>query len=118
METQIDFLPIGSVVRLEGGNKRLMITGYAPMAEEEPEYVYDYCGCLYPEGVIRSEENYVFDHEDIEEVYFIGYEDEESKEYKIKVNETLSKMYEDDSEEEQVEEVIKPSKPLIDIESL
>lgn len=118
MEMTNDFLPIGSIVRLEGGNKKLMITGFCPMAEDEPEYVYDYCGCLYPEGVITSEENYVFDHEDIEEVSFIGFEDDEGKEYQKKINETLADMYKDIEDEEDGEQIDKPSQPLINIESL
>lgn len=96
MEMTVDYLPIGSIVRLEDGTKKLMITGYCTVPAESPDVVYDYCGCLYPEGILNSEENYVFDHDQIEEVSFIGYEDDESKEFKKVILETMDKTYEDD----------------------
>ncbi|MBQ2640218.1 MAG: DUF4176 domain-containing protein [Bacilli bacterium] len=74
-------LPIGSVVLLEGGEKKLMVTGFYTISDESPDEVYDYCGCLYPEGVISSDEVYVFNKDQIAEVSFIGYEDEEGKEF-------------------------------------
>ena len=46
------YLPIGSVVILKNGRKRLMITGYAQVDLEKKDKIYDYCSCLYPEGVI------------------------------------------------------------------
>ena len=81
------FLPIGSVVKLKGGQKRLMITGFLQMEQEEDgqKSVWDYIGCLYPEGMITSEINYLFNHSQIEEVYFIGLVDEEEKEFKKKL---------------------------------
>ena len=44
-------LPIGSVVSLYGGEKRLMILGYVKYLQgDDSGKVYDYCGCTYPEG--------------------------------------------------------------------
>ena len=61
------FLPAGSVVLLEGATKRLMITGFCTMAAEEAEGVmYDYSGCMYPEGMISSDQNALFNHDQIE----------------------------------------------------
>ena len=44
------FLPIGSVVKLKDGQKRLMITGFLPIEQNEKgeKNVWDYSGCLYP----------------------------------------------------------------------
>ena len=50
-------LPIGSVVKISGGEKRLMIVGYFPKVKTDGK-VYDFIGCLYPEGFIK--ENLVF----------------------------------------------------------
>ena len=36
------YLPIGSVVLLDGGETKVMITGFVASAEDENE-VYDYC---------------------------------------------------------------------------
>lgn len=67
------FLPIGSVVLLKGAEKRLMICGRAQLDAEQT--YYDYSGCLYPEGYIGASEMYLFNDEDIETVYFIGFQD-------------------------------------------
>ena len=75
------FLPIGSVVLLKGGKKKLMITGYCMKTEEEPDKIYDYNGCLFPEGEINSKITSVFDHKQIEKVFFKGYESEETEEF-------------------------------------
>ena len=69
-------LPIGSVVLLEEGTKRLMIFG-VKQTNEDTNIEYDYIGVLYPEGNIGNENQFLFNHEDIKEVVFTGYEDEE-----------------------------------------
>ena len=55
-------LPIGSVVKLKNGQKRLMITGFLQMEQDEKgqKNIWDYSGCLYPEGMLTSEANYAF----------------------------------------------------------
>ena len=87
-----ELLPIGSVVLLKEGEKRLMITGYYSISEDSPDKIYDYCGCLYPEGVISSEEIYVFDHAQIDKISFTGYIDEEEKAFKINLAEAVKEM--------------------------
>lgn len=72
------YLPIGSVVMLTGGRKELLITGYCMETPQKPGKVFDYCGCMYPEGVIRSDITCVFDHSQIEKVLFLGYMNEKS----------------------------------------
>ncbi len=66
-------LPIGSVVLLKGANHRLMIIGYCQRMISEPEKVYDYVACFYPEGFISAEKNLLFNREQIEQVYAVGY---------------------------------------------
>ena len=65
------FLPIGSIVLLNGGTKELMITGYCIVSEDalkEKEKnpsgvrIYDYSACTYPEGFVRTDLNILFDH--------------------------------------------------------
>lgn len=43
------FLPVGTVVLLKNGKKRVMITGFCVQPQGKDE-AYDYSGCLYPEG--------------------------------------------------------------------
>jgi hypothetical protein len=66
-------LPIGSVVRLNGGEKKLMILGYLRYSKASKIEVYDYTACLYPEGGQDPSENFVFNHEDIDSIYALGY---------------------------------------------
>lgn len=74
------YLPIGSVVLLKGATKRIMIIGYAVTAPESGDKIWDYIACLYPEGV-APEKNIVFQHDDIEKIFSLGYSDEEQKKF-------------------------------------
>ena len=84
-----ELLPIGSVVRLKDGKKKVMITGFCVSTSEEDNKMYDYCGCMYPEGVISSDKNLVFNHNQIEELFFLGYVNVEEQEFKIKLYKNL-----------------------------
>ena len=83
------FLPIGSVVMLENATKRLMITGFYAAPKDDKTKVYDYSGCLYPEGIFSSEQNGLFNHDQIKTIYAIGYSDEEEKKFKEKLNDLI-----------------------------
>ena len=74
-----DLLPIGSVVMLNGGQKKLMIFGVkqANKVDESDSKEYDYIGVLYPEGNVGNRHQYLFNQNDIESVEFRGYENEE-----------------------------------------
>lgn len=85
-----DLLPIGSIVLLEGGEKRLMITGIMQSDAGRKRREYDYLGVLYPEGHIGGEHQYLFNHEDVKTVIFRGFEDAERVEFVKK----LTKLYE------------------------
>ncbi|MDR0858014.1 MAG: DUF4176 domain-containing protein, partial [Oscillospiraceae bacterium] len=50
-----DLLPVGSVVLLNGADKRLMIYGVLQLNPEDGVQ-YDYLGCLYPEGYVGLEQ--------------------------------------------------------------
>lgn len=75
------YLPLGSVVLMKEAKKRIMITGYAVKAPESGEKLWDYIGCLWPEGVIAPDKNLLFDHKDIQQIYAIGYSDDEQKRF-------------------------------------
>ncbi len=78
MKTQ-DLLPIGSVVLLKNGEKKLMIIGIMQSdGKGRRKRNYDYLGELYPEGHLgEGVHQYLFNHEDINEILFRGYEDAE-----------------------------------------
>lgn len=85
-----DLLSIGSVVRLHDGEKRLMIIGIMQSDASGNGKEYDYLGILYPEGHIGDQFQYLFNQEDIEEVIFRGFEDDERVEFLNK----LTNLYE------------------------
>ena len=98
-----EFLPVGSVVLLKGGTKRVMVTGFCSVDNDNQEKMYDYTGCLYPEGIINSNEICLFDDEQIEKVFFKGYIDFEELKFKNNLSKTLKNM-EDSLELEEIEE--------------
>ena len=97
------FLPIGTVVMLEGGKKRVMITGFLTSSNNDKNIVYDYSGCLYPEGILSSEQTLVFNHDKIKEVHFIGFMDNEEKKFKEKLEQLILKSDKEKELEGEVE---------------
>lgn len=101
------FLPIGTVVMLNGGKKEIMITSYC-IFPTNAEYkdgkrvaaerkMYEYGGCIYPEGVIDSNLTCAFNHDQIAEVLYMGYETDKQKELSKVLNdgyETYKEKYE------------------------
>lgn len=84
-----ELLPIGSIVLLRDGEKRLMICGILQSEANGDGQEYDYLGVLYPEGHIGEEFQYLFNHEDISKIVFRGFDDEERQ----KFLENLSGIY-------------------------
>lgn len=74
-------LPIGSVVLLKGGKKKTVIIGVMQFRLGNEEKLYDYQGVPYPEGYMGDGTSYLFNHDQIEEVIFRGYEDTERQNY-------------------------------------
>lgn len=70
------YLPVGSVVLLKDGRKRLLIIGRKEK-ERQGDRSWDYLACPYPEGFMGEDFAYLFDHEQIERVFFIGFQDGE-----------------------------------------
>lgn len=86
-----DMLPIGSVVLLKGGNKRIMIIGRIQTKSGE-ERIYDYSACYYPQGMVGSDSTFFFDKDAIEEVFYRGFEDEEELSFRENVLDTLGEL--------------------------
>jgi len=84
-----ELLPIGSVVLLKEGKKKLMTFG-VKQTDANTKKEYDYIGVLYPEGNIGDGGQFLFNHDDIDEIFFNGYEDEERDTF----IENLTKYYE------------------------
>lgn len=87
-------LPIGSVVLLKNSSKKLMVMGFAQVAADNPEKVYDYVGCVFPEGFLGPEQTFLFDSHQIDKIYAVGYQDEEQMAFKTRVDAALMELRE------------------------
>ncbi|MGN9106674.1 DUF4176 domain-containing protein [Oliverpabstia intestinalis] len=85
-----ELLPIGSVVLLKGGNKRLMICGRIQTRKGE-DTIYDYCGCYYPEGIEPSN-MFFFNRDAIDTLFFVGFQDAEELQLRENVFANLGEL--------------------------
>lgn len=98
MDTKEKYLPIGSVVLMKDAKKRVMVTGYAVKSPESGDKIWDYIGCLYPEGMVTANKNLLFQHESIDKVYALGYSDDEQKQF-MEVLKKATKFHEEKAKE-------------------
>lgn len=86
-------LPIGSVVLLKNSTKRVMIIGVCQIAKQEDGTMkfYDYSGCVFPEGYLGPDKNYLFNNDQIDQLFAIGYQDAEALAFKEKADELDAK---------------------------
>ena len=84
-EIKPKYLPVGTVVLLENGSKRVMINGFCTMDANKPDKIYDYSGVLFPEGSLSSDQTLLFDHSQIVRVDHYGLDDQEEKDFKVKL---------------------------------
>ena len=69
-----NLFPIGTVVTVKDANKSMMIIGVLP---ENDGKRYDYIAVLYPEGYLTEKQIYLFNHDDVVKVEYLGYMNEE-----------------------------------------
>ena len=86
------YLPIGTVVMLKGGNKRIMISGFCAVDSNNKDKIYDYSGCIYPEGFLSSKQTYLFNHNQIKEICYLGFIDSEEQEFKVKLSDLIENI--------------------------
>ena len=112
------FLPVGSVCLLKNGTKKVMVTGFCIKSPDTDDKIYDYIGCLYPEGVISSDQNLLFDHNQIAQLFFKGYVCDEEIQFKKNLNELLSKTQVDSPTSNDIKEPItQPNNNISDNET-
>ena len=75
---------------LKNATKRLMILGYSRYQAGDQTKVYDYCGCTYPEGFISPDKTAVFDHEQIAQIYALGYQNDEQIAFRQRLGQVLA----------------------------
>lgn len=86
-----NLLPIGSVVLLKGGDKRIMICGRI-QAKEGENTIYDYSACYYPEGIVDPTSMFFFNRDAIDTVYFVGFQDKEELNFRKNVLDNLGEL--------------------------
>ena len=80
------YLPLGSIVYLENGTKKLVIVSRALVMRSGDGFLYfDYGGVPYPEGLVDDKIAY-FQHENIHKVVFEGYHDLDEEATVDKIN--------------------------------
>ncbi len=99
-----NMLPIGSVVRTIGSERRLMVVGRI-LTTEERDRIFDYVGVPYPEGMTASDQMYFFNRDQVEEVLFIGFQDPEGLEFQREVLDQLGELTIENGEIVPVDEV-------------
>lgn len=88
-------LPIGSVVLLKNSTKKVMIIGicqFQTIPGQEKPKIWDYVGCPFPEGYQGPSEGYLFNGDQIENVYAVGYQDEEQMIMKTRYDQLLEEL--------------------------
>ena len=75
---KVEFLPLGSIVLLKGGIRKLLVIARGLNVKKDGEtYFFDYGGVLYPDGLTGDEMVY-FNADSINKVYFQGYQDDDN----------------------------------------
>lgn len=94
----VDFLPLGSVVILNGTVKKVIIGQRAVrLGKSAGGQYYDYGAYLYPEGIVASELVY-FNADDINRVVFKGFTDDDDTIFVEQLNDAIADI--DDEGEE------------------
>ena len=85
-------LPVGSVVLLKDSTKKVMIIGVCQKEVGQDTAFWDYSGCLFPEGYMGADKTFLFNNDQIETVYSLGYQDEEQLQFKKKAEEAMERL--------------------------
>ncbi|MCG2208759.1 DUF4176 domain-containing protein [Staphylococcus epidermidis] len=86
---------IGSIVYLKEGSQKLMIINRGPIVEiEGQKYLFDYSACKYPVGVVEDQ-IYYFNEENIDNVIFEGYCDQDETRFQELFKEMMDNLDED-----------------------
>lgn len=86
-----DLLPLGTVLTVENGTKRIMVIGRLQRAVGTDD-IYDYAAVLWPEGYIDSKHIYLFNQENVHCLYHIGLQDTIEFSYRYTLEEEYEKM--------------------------
>jgi hypothetical protein len=75
------WLPIGSVVHIEGYDEDPIMITACMVGLEEDGSLWDYAGIPYPEGVTTHGQDILFDKDGIDAVFYVGYQSPDGERY-------------------------------------
>ena len=87
-ETLKNLLPLGSVVSLKQGTKKVLIVGRIQEHISSGK-LYDYSAVYYPEGMLDPHELFLFQQEDIDKLYHVGLQDNDKFVFRTFLEEKL-----------------------------
>ena len=87
-----EYLPIGSVVLLKGAIRKAMIIGIIQSTKGEDGVIneYDYIAVMFPEGFLNTETMFMFNHDQINDVIYRGYENPERDSFLQKLEKNVA----------------------------
>lgn len=83
------YLPIGTVLLLKNGLKKVMIAGFCRKTKTDDKS-FDYFGCMYPEGFLTFDKILLFNHDQIQKIYHMGFVNAEERQFKKDLNDILN----------------------------
>ncbi len=93
-------LPVGSVVSLKNvDNLKVIVCGYCARKAGENGHLYDYTGCIYPVGVIQSDQMLMFNQPQITTIHHIGFLDEAGIKLMAQMEQALAALRNKEAEE-------------------
>ncbi len=88
---KIDYLPLGSIVYLKEGTKKLLVIARGLMVRDGDDFVFfDYGGVPYPEG-LQDDKMAYFQHSAVSKVVFKGFSDTDDEVTVDKINNFFEK---------------------------
>ena len=69
-----------------------MLIGYCKYKGDYTSKIYDYAGCIYPEGYLSQDTTALFDHEQIDVITSLGFRNLKQHEFQMKLEKSLSYM--------------------------
>lgn len=87
-------LPIGTVVLLKDSTKRVMIMGVCQGSTKDLNKIWDYTACVFPEGFLGPDRMFMFNNEQIESIFALGYQDQEQMNFKVAVDKAIKELRE------------------------
>lgn len=85
-------LPIGSVVLIGNSKKKVMIIGVGQKGGSEEMKLWDYAGVIFPEGYLDPNKLFLFNNEQITQIYALGYQDAEQLAFKERVDKMMQEL--------------------------